>query len=255
MESHTIIKNKHYYTFGGLIVNRKATLILFAGIFILSALVSCKVETIPSSTVPQNKLLRYYHAMSTNGATTYVKALFYTEAGFDTMNNPFGKAVELDEPSNITFNDGTMEFSKGFWTGVYYGSEFEEWPKNFKFVWTDNNGRKHVNTVYMDTIRLKRDWLVQRGGRYAAVWEGSPVRRGEVVTVRIDVDKDSNMNYSTNVVGARMVILSDLPIGFDSMGYHRVEIKRTFSARLGATNKFPDNEDGVYIRLIYSVEE
>jgi hypothetical protein len=236
-------------------VNRKATLAMFAGIFILSTLVSCKVETMPSSTVPQNKLLRYYHAMSTNEATTYVKAFFYTEAGFDTMNNPFGKAVELDEPSIITFNDAPMEFSKGFWTGVYYGSKFEEWPKNFKFVWTDNRGRKHVNTATMDTIRLKKDWLVQVGGKYAVVWEGSPVRRGEVVAVSIDPDKDSNLNFSTNVVGARMVVLSDLPIGFNTLGYHRVEITRTFSARLGATNKFPDNEDGVYIRLIYSVEE
>ena len=236
-------------------VNRKATLGLMVSIFIVTALVSCKVETIPSSKVPQNKLLRYYHAMSTNEGTTYVKAYFYTEAGFDTMNNPFGKAVELDKPSNVTFNDGPMEFSKGFWTGVYYLSKFDEWPKSFKFVWTDNKGRKHVNSASMDTIHLKKDWLVQVGGKYAIAWEGSPVRRGEEVTVYIDPDKDSNLNYSTRKVGARMIVMGGLPVEFNPLKYHRVQINRILRVRLGATNKVPKNEDGVYIKLIYSVEE
>ena len=84
-------------------MNRKSFLAFFVVIIFASILISCSVESTPSSKVPLNKLLRYYHAMATDDATTYVSVYFYKKAGFDVQNNPFGEYVELDPPSTVTF--------------------------------------------------------------------------------------------------------------------------------------------------------
>jgi len=232
-------------------MKQKTYLLLLINLLLLVILLSCAEDAIPSNEVYVGEILRYYEASCINSDTTYITATFLTEANFDTQNNPFGKRVVLEPPSNITFNGKLMQEQEELFGGtVYKISVDSKWPKKFEWVWMDNEGKKHVDSAAMNTIDLPGEWLLQDGIQYAVVWKGSPVREGEEITVSIEND-DESWYESTRKAGARSVTIDGMIFGLDPFGYYNVKISRTLRIRNQDETLAGDTESGSYIKLIY----
>jgi len=215
---------------------------------------ACEEDQILVSTVPAKTLLRYYHAMSTNHATTYVTATFYTDAGFDVQNNPWGKHVTLDGKASIALNGAPLQYNEpGMLSGTTYTLKLKDWPQRFTFTYTDPQGKKHVDKVTMDRIDAGADFFKSSSTGDVVVWEGSPVRQGETVDVSLG-STDTNLHYQTRQVGARRIAVPGLPPGYDWKLFKQIDISRTLRKRLHKA-LMDDDEYGVYIKLVYQVNE
>lgn len=225
-----------------------------------AVLVSCSGEAPLSSSVPADQILRDYHVMCTNDADTYVTATFFAEAGFDTMNNPFGKRLQLDPPAKVTFNGAPMEMKETFLTGIEYKSVLKEWPGEFTWVWTDNEGVEHENSAKMSPIGLPNKWLLLLESITSVTWDGPPVQEGEVVEVTIsEGDNGEYMwTFRTTEPGAESIMIEDAPlIDVFDMSRYSVEISRSLAVRLydGEDDWAKEGpETGCTIRLKYIVE-
>lgn len=229
----------------------KINYICFITALILIMLASCDVEEIPSGQLTSEKILRYYDAICINDGTTYITATFLTDAHFDLNENPYGSRVVLTPPANVIFNGQPMEQKEELFSGVVYKASIDNnWPSRFEWMWTDNQGQKHIDSAAMDPIDLSTEWLVNQGSAYAARWQGSPIRQGEEITISIELDEESYY-YTSRQVGARNISLPDMVFGIDPFAYYSVEITRTLRARNQDVAPADNIQNGSFIKLHY----
>jgi hypothetical protein len=226
-----------------------------------AVLTSCSGEAPLSSSVPADQILRDYHVMCTNDADTYVTATFFAEAGFDTMNNPFGRRLQLDPPAKVTFNDAPMEMKETFLTGIEYKAVRKDWPGEFKWVWTDNEGVEHENSAKMSPIGIPNKWLLLLESITSVTWDGPPVQEGEVVEVTIyeGENNENSWTFQTTEAGAESISIEAAPIiDVLNMSRYSIEVSRSLAVRLydGEDDWMKEGpETGCTIRLKYIVEK
>ncbi len=224
-------------------------------LIVLVAFLSSCAEKISSNDVPTEQVFRNYHAMCTNGGTTYVKAEIYTEAGLTIppFFEPFGRNITLDPPSKVLFNDVEMEMHEDVFGEVSYRSRVEGWPSEFRWEWIDKNGKKHSDSAKMGEITLESNSLVSDGDAYAVEWLGSPIRQGEEITVSIEGGESDYYDTSTQL-GAKKIKISGSEYGLDISLFHTIDISRTLIQN-NAKEISVENVAGSYIKLVYSHDE
>lgn len=224
-------------------------LILFIGFF------SSCVEEISSNDVPTEQILRNYYAMCINGGTTYVTAEIFTDAGLTIppFREPFGGRVTLYAPSKVSFNGKEMEVHKDVFGDVTYRISVDGWPSNFRWEWTDKNGKKYSDSAKMDAINLESSSLVSDGDVYTVRWIGSPIKQGEEIAVSIEVNETDYYDTS-NQVGAKKIKISGSEYGLDLSLFYRIDISRTLMIR-NVKEISVENVAGSCIKLVYRHDE
>jgi hypothetical protein len=153
-----------------------------------------------------------------------------------------------------------MEMKDTFLTGIEYKSVLKDWPGEFTWVWTDNDGVEHENSAKMSPIGIPNKWFVLLESVTSLSWDGPPVQEGEVVELTIyeGENRENSWTFQTTEAGAESVSIEEAPyIDVLNLSRYSLELSRSLAVRLY------DGEDdwakegpqiGCYIRLKYIVE-
>ncbi len=216
---------------------------------VLILAVACSQQVKLSTELKPGDIFRHYFAMKTGSGDTYVTVKFLANTGMDAMNNPFGIPVELSGTSSITFNGQPMELKKNIFGDIEYKLSLKEWPFDFTWKWMDNNGEEHTDTFRVEEIDLPLQWMKRSDGKLHAVWNGSPVRQNEEVSIRIKQGKQEWV-FKTTQPGADRVYLEEFSGKFVPMG-GAAEIRRLFSIREGYDMN-SEIEKGLLATIVYN---
>lgn len=166
----------------------------------LSLLPSCGGESIRSDKTDPNSIYQKYKA-SYKDKNLFLETEFLVNAEWDRLEyEKYGDHVELTAPAKITFNGKEMTKETNIFTGAQYSFRQQgSVPEELVWEWTDNSGKKYVNTISIKPISLNKiPGHYTEKGDYIVEWSGDPVGEEEKVIVAVegkDYDKREEKHY------------------------------------------------------------
>ncbi len=219
----------------------------------LTLCLSC-AEEINSDTVSPENVLKKYFAYTTDDGEIVIRCEFYKD-GHLTIP-PFEEAnglnMTLTPPSSIQFNGQEMKKAQDIVGQVFYVLKIDQWPNNFRWEWTDNNGKKHIDEAQMAPIRVAMNTLRQQGDDFIMQWDGPPIKSGEEVTgILRKEDSDGVFREYSSEVGANSIRIGGGGYSLDRLNLDEIEIQRKLIIR--NVHDLPTvGVAGTYIELKYS---
>ncbi|MFH0867371.1 MAG: hypothetical protein V1904_14355 [Bacteroidota bacterium] len=171
-------------------------LVVVAGL--ISLYTACKSE--PSSDVNQDKIYTEYALYyDGNADKTYARASF-------KFSNIAGTLLELDAPSEVTFNSDVLTFNS---TLAYYEKEYAGLISSGTFVWTDLDGNSFTNAITMKPITFPAVIdSINKDSAFTLYWVGDSLSADESVTLTaVDASLSPQIFYQ-NDINSNYVILA-----------------------------------------------
>lgn len=190
-------------------------LLMFTIAGYISLFTACQSE--PSSDVNQDKIYTEYTLYyDGNADKTYARASF-------KFSNIAGTLLELDAPSEVTFNGDILTFN----ALKYYEKEYAGLISSGTFVWTDLNGNSYTNTISMKPITFPTVIdSINRDSSFELSWVGDSLSTDESVTLTmvdgsasVQIFYQNDINSQSIILGANQ--LSLLLEGSSTLNYDR----------------------------------
>lgn len=178
-------------------------LIMVAVAGFISLYTACKSE--PSSDVNQDKIYTEYTLYyDGNADKTYARASF-------KFSNIAGTALQLDAPSEVTFNGDVLTFNSGF---AYYEKEYAGLKSSGTFIWTDLNGTAYTNSISVKPITFPAVVdSINKDSSFELSWVGDSLSTDESVTLTM-VDASASIQiFYQNDINSQSIILGANQLG------------------------------------------
>lgn len=180
---------------------KKITSLLLIAVIVagfISLFTACKSE--PSSDVNQDKIYTEYTLYyDGNADKTYARASF-------KFSNIAGTLLQLDNPSEVTFNGDVLTFNS---TLAYYEKEYSGLISSGTFVWTDLNGTSYTNSITMKPIAFPAVIdSINKDSSYELPWVGDSLSTDESVTLTMVDASLSPQVFYQNDINSQSIILA-----------------------------------------------
>lgn len=196
----------------------KKTLII---LFIVAGLAACKKEV--TDKIDQDKIFTVFD-LSFNENTNTITAT--AEFRFSNLN---GTRLELSDPSTVTVNAQSMEWSE---ENGNYSHQFSGFVASADFVWVDLDGNSFTNTAnivdiaYPDTLP---SYTYADSVNYF-MWEGAPLDSFEIAYIEFVSSGETvqRRRFQQDTIGATAITIDSLTLSQLDSGLITTELVKIY---------------------------